>query len=132
MNCTSTPWLCCFNFVITPRESLVLYLLSTSTYMHSKIKYLLAKETSQVVAGACLHYVWEIKRTLYYNSAGRIKDYARQGKSDPVRLERSTSPSHETLLHIATSSGLIKYNKLGLLYCTEPHCLLRRYKTNLV
>lgn len=51
---------------------------------------------------ACLHYVWEIKWTLHHNSAGIIKDYAQQGKSDPIRLERNKRPSHEVLLHIAT------------------------------
>lgn len=132
MNCSSTPWLCCFNFVITPREQLVQYLRTMSKYMHSKIKHSLAKEPSQVVVGACLHYVWEIKWTLYHNSAGIIKDYARQGRSDPIWLERNTPPSHETLLHVATNSSLIKYNKLGLFYCAETHCLLRRYETNLV
>lgn len=59
-------------------------------HMHAEIKYLLAKEPSQVVVSACLHYVWEIKWTLYHNSAGIIKDYARHGKSDPIQLERNT------------------------------------------
>lgn len=93
MHFTSTPWLRCFNFVIIHRESLVLYLLTKNKCMHSKIKYLLSKEPSQVVVSACLHYVWKIKCTLYNNSASIIKDYAWQGKSDPVQEEKNHTPS---------------------------------------